>query len=297
MATQNDHIRAEELFSAYIDKHVTADEKSFVEQHVAVCADCRAKLQTTRAMVAALHSMPMMKAPRSFVLPKEMARQVRPRRSIFAWYPALRLATTLAAIAFVIVFAGDLLTQRGGLGGSVTMSASAPSAQAPAAELAQPNNAAPAAAPAPQPTLVAKAAPAQPGAATPEPPDQTMRTPAAETPGMGSGGTPDNSGAAVAAQSAVTGTTSQTLALAPAAPIEVTPAEPEPTQEAATGAATVEAPEIARSAAPAAAQAPAPSATQPASQPLDALRVATIALGVLVGVLGAATLIARRKSA
>ena len=63
-------------------------------------------------MVAALKAMPVVKAPRSFVLPREMAKQ--PKRSIFAWYPTLRLATALAAIAFVVLFAGDLLISRSG---------------------------------------------------------------------------------------------------------------------------------------------------------------------------------------
>ena len=95
------------MISAYMDQRLTADEKDFVERHVASCADCRAQLEATRSMVAALRAMPVVKAPRSFVLPREMARQ--PRRSFLSLYPALRLATVVAAMAFVLVFAGDLL--------------------------------------------------------------------------------------------------------------------------------------------------------------------------------------------
>src|SRR5512136_839677 len=112
MARQADHSRAEDLISAYLDQQVTAEEKQFFERHIAACADCRAELEATRSMVAALRAMPVVKASRSFVLPREMAKQ--PKRSFFAWYPTLRLATALAAIAFVVLFAGDLLISRSG---------------------------------------------------------------------------------------------------------------------------------------------------------------------------------------
>lgn len=122
MKQTDDHIRAQELFSAYIDNQTTADERNFVVRHLAVCdEDCRAQLAVMRAMIQATRTMPIIKAPRSFVLPKAMGRQ--PARSIFAWYPALRLATSLAVIAFVLVFAGDLFSQR-----SASFSANVPSA-------------------------------------------------------------------------------------------------------------------------------------------------------------------------
>src|SRR5512144_2412840 len=114
MIRQNDHIRAEELISAYLDKRITAEEKNFFERHIASCADCRAQLEATRSMVAALRAMPVVKAPRSFVLPRAMAKQ--PRRSLFSLYPALRLATVVAALAFVVLFAGDLLISRSSSG-------------------------------------------------------------------------------------------------------------------------------------------------------------------------------------
>src|SRR5512143_1701340 len=110
MARQNDHNRAEELISAYLDKRVSAEEQSFFERHVASCANCRAQLEATRSMVAALRAMPVVKTPRSFVLPREMARP--PWRSFLSLYPALRLATVVAAMAFVVLFAGDLLISR-----------------------------------------------------------------------------------------------------------------------------------------------------------------------------------------
>jgi anti-sigma factor RsiW len=77
MARQADHHRAEDLISAYLDQQVTAEEKQFFERHIDACADCRAQLEATRSMVAALQAMPAVKAPRSFVLPREMANNPR----------------------------------------------------------------------------------------------------------------------------------------------------------------------------------------------------------------------------
>src|SRR5512135_3661590 len=135
MARQIDHNRAEELISAYLDKRVSAEEQSFFERHIASCADCRAQLEATRSMVAALKAMPAVKAPRSFVLPREMARQ--PQRSFLSLYPALRLATVIAALAFVVLFAGDLLINKvGGSSAPQSVPAAAPAPvamQAPAA--------------------------------------------------------------------------------------------------------------------------------------------------------------------
>lgn len=136
MARQNVHIQAGELFSAYLDNQASASERLFLEQHLAGCADCRAQLEVTRAMQASLRALPLVKAPRSFVLPREMARQ--PRRSILTWYPALRLATTIAVVAFIIVFAGDvLLSPSGGSTAPLSIPAAAPAPRvAPRPELA-----------------------------------------------------------------------------------------------------------------------------------------------------------------
>jgi anti-sigma factor RsiW len=133
MARQNDHTRAEELISAYLDKQLSAEEKDFFERHIASCADCRAQLEATRSMIAALRAMPAVKAPRSFVLPREMGKQ--PWRSFLSLYPALRLATVVAALAFVVLFAGDLLlNQMGGSSAPQRVPAAVPAVmQAPVA--------------------------------------------------------------------------------------------------------------------------------------------------------------------
>ena len=277
MAKQNDHQHAEELFSAYIDQHVTADEKTFVERHVAVCADCRAKLAATRAMVAVLHTLPMVKAPRSFVLPREMERQ--PKRSILAWYPALRLATAAALVAFVLVFAGDLL--RTGTYVANVPNAAAPASQAmeaPAASSAAPT-AAPAmklaapSSPAPQATYQLSAPAVASGAAN----QSTLTSPTATAPAT------EGAGAAADRQLTVTTPATVTLPLVAAAA---------PTIEATPSAAHE------RSAAqpPSSGQSTTTGLVQPTAPATDPLRVIEIALTALVVILFAATLIARRRA-
>ena len=254
MAQLSDHTRAEDLFSAYIDRHVTADEQVFVERHVAGCAACRAQLHATRSLVAALKALPAVKAPRSFVLPKSMAAQPRP--SIFKGYPALHLATAFAAIAFVLVFAGDLLTVRLADGGNVIMSAPAAEAtlkHAPTAAplvKSSPTDQPPPAAPTPAPTRAAPAA----GNAARLQPTATMKAAPPET----------------SSADARTGTDETTAMAAPAPAVESTPVP--------------------------VAEAPAPIATQAAPPSIDPLRLASLVLGGVVIVLGAATLIIRRRT-
>jgi hypothetical protein len=57
--------------------------------------------------VRALRSLPTVKPPRNFTLSPDRARAIAGPRHIF---PALRLATALAAFAFVIAVAGDFAT-------------------------------------------------------------------------------------------------------------------------------------------------------------------------------------------
>jgi predicted anti-sigma-YlaC factor YlaD len=285
MARQADHNRAEDLISAYLDQQVTAEEKQFFELHMAACADCRAQLEATRSMVAALKAMPIVKAPRSFVLPREMAKQ--PKRSIFAWYPTLRLATALAAIAFVVLFAGDMLISRSGSGG---VALSVPMA-APAPQLEQATTAMRVAAP----TAVAQAAPTEAPApaannsAATEP--SVAAAPPAAAPSM-------TAGAAAKSVSTDTATLTDTaatmlaastptlevtaVAAAPQPPLEVTP---EPAADAQAKRAATSAVEQPVSV---------PVAVAPAPT-IDPLRVIELVLLGLVIVLGAAMLIARRK--
>jgi len=267
MARKADHNRAEDLISAYLDQQVTAEEKQFFELHIAACADCRAQLETTRSMVVALKAMPAVKAPRSFVLPREMAKQ--PKRSIFAWYPTLRLATALAAIAFVVLFAGDMLINRSG---SRSAALSVPMA-APAPQMEQ--SAAPSRAPAA--TMVAVAAP------TEAPAPEVSNTAAATAPGAA---------AMAGAAAKVAATNTVTAADAMSATMAMPTTTPEVTAIPEVAAAPQSALEVTSEPA---ADTSSERSMAPTVPTIDPLHVIELVLLGLVIVLGVAMLIVRRK--
>jgi hypothetical protein len=289
MARQNDHTQALDLISAYLDKQVTAQEQQFMEQHLRTCADCRAQLEATRTLITALHAMPALKASRSFVLPREMAR--KPGRSILMWYPALRLATAVAVVAFIVVFAGDLLASRSGSRTApISIPAAAPASlavtvQAEAQSTAQ-DEAQSAGQDAARGVGAANAAEATAlpleAAAPAEPPH----------PGMVAAAQPTTT--ASEPTSALPETAADT-AMGKAAAVT-------PTLEAtaaAGGAANQAGALLADTATPAAAPEPERQATAEAVSsvsPIDPLRLIEIGLLVLIVVLGAATLIARRSA-
>jgi anti-sigma factor RsiW len=283
MARQADHQRAEDLISAYLDQQVTAEEKQFFERHLAACATCHAQLEATRSMVVALRAMPAVKAPRSFVLPREMARP--PKRSIFAWYPTLRLATALAAIAFVVLFAGDLLISRSRGGAASQLSV-------------------PAAAPAPfmeKPAEVMKA-PAATQVASPastEPPASGASNAAATEPGVSAPAPVAGTAAKVApTETALPADAMSTTMALPTATREMTAMPkvamaPSPTFEVkpeSAGNAPIE-----RSAASAVEQPVTTTAVAPAAPTIEPIRVIELTLLGLAIVLGVAMLIVRRK--
>src|SRR5512135_362219 len=259
----NDHIKAQELFSAYLDNQTTADEKKFIERHLTLCdQDCRAVLAITRSMISATRSLPPVKAPRSFVLPQSMARQ--PDRSIFDWYPALRLATAIAAIALVLVFAGDVLSPR-----SLAQIANIPAA-ATAPKLS--------AAAAPTTAPAANAAPAAAPLAMPAPQSTAPILPTPTTTGSMTGA----AGLAPVARSAMTSTDqSITVTIAPTAAIAF--AQP-PTAESTANAA----PKVAATTEPASqAGGTNDQQSRPSGPATDPLRGIEFILGALVIVLAA----------
>jgi hypothetical protein len=270
MARQNDHTRAEELISAYLDKRVSAEEKDFFERHIASCAGCRAQLEATQSMVVALRAMPVMKAPRSFVLPREMARP--PRRSFLSLYPALRLATVVAAMAFVVLFAGDLLISR-------SSGANAPQFI-------------PAAAPAPAALQVPEAAPT----AAPTPEAAAAKTAATEATAPVRSAAP---AAGAAEQTSATGAMTESMELSVPAAIPEATAALSASQQAQLLLNATPNPagrQLDQRALPKAEQPPQANHAEAASA-IDPLHIVEIALLALVVVLGIATLVARRKQA
>lgn len=95
--------------SAYMDGELSPREHERVRQHLERCADCRRELQGLERTVAVLHRLPRARAPRSFYIPESA-----PVPSLPVWmrpwaYGALRTATAVVAVLFVVAVAGNAL--------------------------------------------------------------------------------------------------------------------------------------------------------------------------------------------
>ena len=149
-----------ERLSTYLDGQLSPKETAALEARLAREPELKATLDELRQTVRALRSLPAIRPPRNFTLSAQPAGFAPQRR----FFPALRFATSLAALALVLVFAGDLLTGRPPAlspaapmpNATVAQQSIAPSEEAPpvlarSAE-AMPTTAAVAAAPAAMPT-------------------------------------------------------------------------------------------------------------------------------------------------
>jgi len=106
---KTEHERCQESLSAFLDGEQTPRERSRAQGHLDECTACRADLESLRRTVSLLRAAPVIRPPRSFVLPAaEGARQkhvVRRRLS----YAYLQGATAVATVLLVLVVSGDVL--------------------------------------------------------------------------------------------------------------------------------------------------------------------------------------------
>ena len=105
LSKPSEHERVEALLSPYLDGRVTPSERALVERHLQACSECSRGLATLRVTVTAVREMPRVRAPRSFALPRSMARQPQTNPWLV---PVLRAATAVATFLLVITVAGDL---------------------------------------------------------------------------------------------------------------------------------------------------------------------------------------------
>ncbi len=97
-----------EALSAYLDNQLGSKERTLLEARLDADADLRTALDELRRTRAVLRSQPRLRAPRNFTLTPQMAGARRRSRSLPVTYPMLRLASVLATIFFVLLFAGNL---------------------------------------------------------------------------------------------------------------------------------------------------------------------------------------------
>jgi len=125
-----------EELSAYLDHELDDGAKARVAEHIAGCADCKARLDGLRQTAYAIRALPMETPPRTFTVPAK-------RRESLRWAPAAGWIGGVAAAMLIIVVGVQHLNFRGpattASGGSAMQYNAAPAAH-PAAPLGQGSN-------------------------------------------------------------------------------------------------------------------------------------------------------------
>lgn len=104
-----------ETLNAYLDGELSAREQRRFEQEIEQDAALRAEMAQLRQVKQGIGQLPRARAPRNFTLDPAVYGRPQPQPA-FQLYPALRVATALAAFFFVIAVVLDLATPAGGLG-------------------------------------------------------------------------------------------------------------------------------------------------------------------------------------
>jgi hypothetical protein len=110
---KSDEEKVQEALTAYLDDALTPGEKRDFEQRLAADEALRADLEQQRIVKENLIALPRLRAPRNFTLDPALYGRPQPASRL---YPALRTATVLAAILFVVVFSADLIGTVGPMG-------------------------------------------------------------------------------------------------------------------------------------------------------------------------------------
>ncbi len=281
------HIRELELLSAYLDNQLGPAERARLERRLAQEPQLQATLDNLRSVKTTLTALPKVKPPRNFTLTlkqleaRGLATPARPPARLF---PLVNLATALAAVLFAVLITADL-------GGSFDLAtpAEAPAAQVESLQVAE----------APAAEAVESASADTALKSTTETPEAgvSMLAPPVEGepltgapgeggdggPGVGGGVGTTNTGPATdtGAPAGVTGTIEPTVA-PPEAVAQSTITET-PTPDSSRTRVTTEVPLVTQEATEALAQTP------------PVVRVAEIALGLVVILLITASFFLRRR--
>jgi len=103
----SEHEWAAQQISAYLDSELSPSDRTRVEAHLKECQTCAEELHILRWTVSLAAQMPMLKAPRSFLITQAIA---QPGRMPFsAAYVYLRSATIAVAALLSVALASDFL--------------------------------------------------------------------------------------------------------------------------------------------------------------------------------------------
>ena len=101
-----DHAQANELFSAYWDDELSADEAGKLEEHLRSCVVCRREYQTFEQALGGLGSLHRMVAPGDFA--EGVRRRIR-KRSKGRFFSPRKLAERIPYEIFSLVMLGLIL--------------------------------------------------------------------------------------------------------------------------------------------------------------------------------------------
>jgi len=103
----SEHQWAAQQLSAYLDGELSPPHRAHIEAHLKECQTCAEELRTLHWTVNLTAQMPVLKAPRSFLVTEAIA---QPRRTPFSVaYVYLRSATVAVAALLLVVLASDFL--------------------------------------------------------------------------------------------------------------------------------------------------------------------------------------------
>jgi hypothetical protein len=104
--------KSQEAITAYLDDSLTAGDRQRLEQQMAADPALRADLEQQRLIKLNMSRLPQARAPRNFTL--DPALYGRPaRQSNARLYPAMRVATVLAGVFFIIAVGAEIFTLNG----------------------------------------------------------------------------------------------------------------------------------------------------------------------------------------
>lgn len=107
MSVPGDHLD-DDMLSSLLDDQITPSERLAAEAHLSTCAECEARIEEFRSVVALVRALPPLDLPRDFTLGPRLLvdppNVVRLRR----WYTATRAAAGALAAIFVFLAAGTL---------------------------------------------------------------------------------------------------------------------------------------------------------------------------------------------
>lgn len=127
--------KRQEALSAYLDDALPPRQREAFERLLAEDADLRRALATQQRIRQQMRQLPQRSVPRSFTLDPAFYGPPRQERLVQA-YPALRAATALTAVFFLIILAANFWTGPG-LGGADMVSMAPMPAAAPLFEAAE----------------------------------------------------------------------------------------------------------------------------------------------------------------